>query len=203
MRNNAIIIGKFGNMKKSIEDFIPDDRNFNKGTEYGSHLLEKSLSELGAGRSILVDADDRIIAGNKTQEAAINVGLKDAIVIETEGDELVAVRRTDMDIHTSKGRKMALADNAISKKNLQWDDVVINQVQQEFGLDIHEWCIPVVSIDEEDEEKPSEAPKNNDEDEYRELRIKFAPDAYLFVLGKLREHGDDFAKSLISILNIE
>ena len=41
--------------KKKIEDLIPDDLNFNKGTEFGQSIIEKSLRSFGAGRSILLD----------------------------------------------------------------------------------------------------------------------------------------------------
>lgn len=51
-----------------ISDLIPDDRNANKGTERGNGLLERSLQQYGAGRSILIDKNNRIIAGNKTVE---------------------------------------------------------------------------------------------------------------------------------------
>ena len=43
----------------------PDQHNANKGTERGKELLDQSIKELGAGRSILVDKDGHVIAGNK------------------------------------------------------------------------------------------------------------------------------------------
>ena len=54
----------------SIDQLIPDDKNFNKGTEFGSHLMDESLRKFGLGRSILIDKNNRIIAGNKTAEKA-------------------------------------------------------------------------------------------------------------------------------------
>ena len=187
-------------MKKSIEDFIPDDRNFNKGTEYGSHLLEKSLSELGAGRSILVDADDRIIAGNKTQEAAINVGLKDAIVIETEGDELVAVKRTDIHLDTKEGRELALADNATSALNLAYDINNLQQVILEFDdFDPEEW-----GFDRDDLGRDINSQGEIDIDafeEEQELKIKLTFKQYEQVTGILRMHNpDNMADALLEIL---
>ena len=75
--------------KQKVTDFIQDDHNFNKGTDEGAELMKKSFSELGAGRSILVDKNNRIIAGNKSQLAAIETGIENARVIETDGTELV------------------------------------------------------------------------------------------------------------------
>ena len=93
-----------------INDLIPDDKNFNKGNEQGQELMERSFKELGAGRSILLDRNGNIIAGNKSQQAAIAAGIKRVRVIETTGDELVAVKRTDVDIDSAEGRKMAVLD---------------------------------------------------------------------------------------------
>jgi hypothetical protein len=48
-----------------IGDLIQDDHNFNKGTDEGKKLMTKSFTEFGAGRSVLIDKDNRIIAGRK------------------------------------------------------------------------------------------------------------------------------------------
>ena len=93
-----------------IRDIIPDSHNFNKGNEQGQQLMERSFKELGAGRIILLDRNGNIIAGNKSQQAAIASGIKRVRVIETTGDELVAVKRTDVDIDSAEGRRMAYLD---------------------------------------------------------------------------------------------
>ena len=94
----------------NIEDLKQDSRNFNKGSEQGQELMERSFKEMGAGRSILIDRNGNIIAGNKSQKAAIAAGIKKVRIIETTGDELVAVKRTDVDIDSAEGRKMAYLD---------------------------------------------------------------------------------------------
>lgn len=60
--------------KAKLKDLIQDDRNMNKGTERGQQLIEKSLREFGAGRSLLLDKNNRIIAGNKTHKNAEALG---------------------------------------------------------------------------------------------------------------------------------
>ena len=104
-----------------IEELAQDSHNFNKGNEQGQQLMERSFKELGAGRSILLDRNGNIIAGNKSQQAAIAAGIKRVRVIETTGDELVAVKRTDVDIDSAEGRKMAYLDNLTTQVNLTWD----------------------------------------------------------------------------------
>lgn len=79
----------------TIKDLKFDDKNFNKHTEFGMSLLEKSLRENGAGRSILLDKDNNIIAGNGIVEAAGSVGLERVKIVEATGDEIIAVKRTE------------------------------------------------------------------------------------------------------------
>lgn len=127
--------------KTTIESLIPDDRNFNTGTEYGSHLMEKSFRQFGAGRSILIDKNNRVIAGNKSLDTAAMVGIENVIIVETTGDEIVAVKRTDVDLDSKQGREMALADNATGKANLSWDDSTLQDVTQSLGISIEDWGI--------------------------------------------------------------
>jgi|LakMenEpi03Aug12_release.lakeMendotaPanAssembly.Ray.scaffolds.fasta_scaffold165643_3 hypothetical protein len=124
-----------------IKDLIPDNKNFNKGTEYGNSLIEKSLRKFGAGRSILIDKNNRIIAGNKTIENAAAIGLEDLQIVESDGTKIIAVKRTDIDLDSKAGRELALADNATAKANIDWDIETTFEVANEFGFDAGEWGI--------------------------------------------------------------
>lgn len=115
-----------------IDQLIADEHNFNKGTTKGRKLMKQSLKKFGAGRSILVDKNGRIIAGNKTVEAATDSGIKRVRIIETDGTELVAVKRTDIDLDSPEGREMALADNATADKNINWDKVELENVADQI-----------------------------------------------------------------------
>ena len=124
-----------------IGQLIPDDKNFNRGTGEGREMIRRSLQEFGAGRSVLVDKDMRIIAGNKTHENADAANIKKVIVVETDGTELVAVKRTDVELDSREGREMALADNATAKVNLEWDVDAMTEVSEEYGIDLDDWGV--------------------------------------------------------------
>lgn len=176
--------------KAKLKDLIQDDRNLNKGTERGQELIEKSLREFGAGRSLLLDKNNRIIAGNKTHKNAEALGMDDVIIVETDGTKLVAVKRTDVDLDTKKGREMALADNATVKVDLQWDTEELNAVADDFGIDTDEWD---VEIDEMalDLTEPTE-------DEFDEAKDEVKPVAQMgdvFVLGEHRLMCGDSTKA--------
>lgn len=118
-----------------ISELIQDDRNLNLGTERGRELLERSLQEYGAGRSILIDRNGRIIAGNKTVLAALKEGIDEVEVVESTGKELIAVKRTDVDINSKNGRGLAMADNSVAAANLRWDYSLLSDMKSE-GLEI-------------------------------------------------------------------
>ena len=121
-----------------ISELLPDEHNANQGTERGGALLEKSLAQYGAGRSILIDKNNRIIAGNKTHGKAGEIGLDEVIVIETDGKQLVAVKRTDLDIEDEAGRMLAYADNQVSAVDLAFDPEVM-QLDLSAGLPIDDF----------------------------------------------------------------
>ena len=121
----------------NIADLTLDDKNFNKHTEFGMGLLEKSVRKFGMGRSILLDKNNKVIAGNGITETAADVGIENVKIIETDGKELIAVKRTDIDLDTPEGREMALADNATNAANLKWDYPAL----KDSGIDIDGWGV--------------------------------------------------------------
>jgi DNA modification methylase len=137
----------------NISELKFDDKNFNQHTEYGMSLLEKSLRENGAGRSILIDKDNNIIAGNGIIEAAGNIGLEDLQIVETDGSKIVAVKRTDIALDSRQGREMALADNATAAVDLSWNEDAIREQADKWGFDANDWgqlFKPHVEITEDD-----------------------------------------------------
>lgn len=152
-----------------IEDLTPDAHNFNRGTDEGRQLMQRSLTELGAGRSILVDRNGNVIAGNKTQEAAIKAGIRKVRVIETDGTELVAVKRTDIDIDSAKGRELALVDNLATQVNLAWDEAELEAMDVE-GFDPASWGY---KTPEEQAAEEEEKERKKQEREIKQLKDVF------------------------------
>ena len=119
----------------SLDDLGADPANANKGTDKGRAVVAQSLLECGAGRSILADKDGTVIAGNKTLEAARKLGLP-VRVVDTTGQELVVVRRTDLDLGADdKARRLAYLDNRAGQLGLDWDtEQMLEDLQQ--GVDL-------------------------------------------------------------------
>ena len=137
-------------IETNIESLVPDNKNFNKGTQYGDHLMDESLRRFGLGRSILIDKNNRIIAGNKTAEKAADIGFTDVVVVEVDGNQLVAVKRKDIDLDSAKGRELALADNATGKANLAWDEELIADLSAQFNFEPGDWGVDVENVNPDD-----------------------------------------------------
>ena len=137
-------------IETNIESLVPDNKNFNKGTQFGDHLMDESLRRFGLGRSILIDKSNRIIAGNKTAEKAADIGFTDVVVVEVDGNQLVAVKRKDIDLDSAKGRELALADNATGKANLAWDEELIADLSAQFNFEPGDWGVDVENVNPDD-----------------------------------------------------
>lgn len=115
-----------------------DKRNYRKHNDRNQELINKSLKECGAGRSIVIDNENNIIAGNGIYEQASKLGLKTKI-IETDGSELVVVKRTDLATDDEKRKQLAIMDNSTSDSS-EFDFELLNtdfkaDTLQDWGID--------------------------------------------------------------------
>ena len=118
-----------------------DRRNYSVHNDENKRVIRKSLEELGAGRSIVIDNEGEIIAGNGVYEQAQKLGIKTKI-IETDGSELVVVKRTDLATGDDKRKRLALADNAASDSS-EWAEELLREdwtpeVLSDFGIVLQE-----------------------------------------------------------------
>lgn len=123
-----------------------DSRNYRKHNDKNKDLINKSLSECGAGRSILIDSENNIIAGNGIYEQSqkLNIPVK---IIESDGTELVVVKRTDLKTDDEKRKKLAVLDNSTSDTS-SFDLLLL---QEDFQVEeLRDFGIPVVETNFDD-----------------------------------------------------
>lgn len=127
-----------------------DARNYRKHNDKNKKLIQKSLKECGAGRSIVIDNEGEIIAGNGIYEQAQKLGLKTK-VIETDGSELVVVKRTDLATDDEKRKQLAVMDNSTSDSS-EFD---FELLQADFDTEeLEDWGLDVdFAIEEETDEE--------------------------------------------------
>ena len=155
-----------------LRSLTPHARNLNKGTERGHNQLRHSIKRTGLGRSIVVDKHNRIIAGNHAAEAAIDLGKTKGVIVETRGDELVIVKRVDLDLADGKKAvELALADNRVQEVNFDLDkDALLAEIAD--GLEVEAYF----------REGEIEEEKKKDEKKSNSIRLNFQlPEAEEFI----------------------
>jgi len=172
-----------------IDDLIQDDHNFNKGTEAGAELIGRSFKEHGAGRSVFIDKNNRLVGGNKAQKGFKGAGYRKVVIVDSDPDTLVAVRRKDVDLDTKEGREMAMLDNLTTQVNLAWDKAELESISDQvegfdvgdFGFDVAD--IPMVEPKEsvsdhtQNEDNEGESPNIDEMDEEtKEFYLKMIGD---------------------------
>ena len=116
----------------SISNLKQDHKNARKRTQQSAELIKESLQRYGAARSIVIDENNRILAGNGTVEGAKAAGIQNVRVIETDGDEIIAIRRTGLSEDEKVG--LALADNRTADLS-EWDREMLHRLSQDHDLE--------------------------------------------------------------------
>lgn len=108
-----------------------DPENVRIHDQRNQEAIGQSLRDLGAGRSILIDSDNVIIGGNGVYEQAQELGLP-VRVIESDGTELIAVKRTDLKSSDAKRKALAIADNRTNDLSF-FDDEKLSRMLDQCG----------------------------------------------------------------------
>lgn len=120
-------------MVDHIKDLKQDPENARLHNERNIGMIQQSLQEVGASRSIVIDEDDIIIAGNGVVDAAAQAGIEDVKVVEVDGETIVAVRRRGLTAEQKK--RLAYFDNRTTELSA-WDaGQIFDDVQADFDFD--------------------------------------------------------------------
>jgi hypothetical protein len=125
--------------RSSAKKLIPDKNNPNRGSERGAEMIDESLKRLKTGRSIVVDRNNRIIAGNQTVASFQRLGQDDVDIIESDGSRLIVVKRTDLDLEDDpegKARELSLADNRTSEISYEVDPAILASLTENEAVDL-------------------------------------------------------------------
>lgn len=94
-------------------------------------MIVDSLRELGAARSIVIDEDNVVLAGNGVVEGAGEIGLEKVIIVEATGNEIVAVRRRGLT--DEQKADLALRDNRAGELST-WSPPVLKGLAETMDL---------------------------------------------------------------------
>jgi hypothetical protein len=160
-----------------ISKLIPDRKNARRRTPRSRDMLARSMEEFGAARSIVVDENGRVVAGNGTAEAAINAGIDRVLFIPSDGNTLIAVQR--FDLSETEKISLALADNRTGDTS-EFDGAMLAQlVEEDAQLDVSPWFseeefAALVAGDQVDEDETEPPAPPSKPDSGLEIKLQFA-----------------------------
>ncbi len=105
-----------------LDSLLPDPRNARRHTDRNLATITNALREVGAARSVVVDEHGIILAGNATVTAASAAGIDRVRIVDADGSQLIAVRRSGLS--DAQKRRLALFDNRAAEL-AEWDPAVL------------------------------------------------------------------------------
>lgn len=120
---------------RHVSDLVPDPENRRKHNARNLGMVVDALQHVGAARSIVIDEDNVILAGNGVTEAAGQAGITKVRVVEAKGDEIIAVRRSGLT--AEQKRALAIYDNRAGEL-AEWNPEQL-RADVDAGLDLHPW----------------------------------------------------------------
>ena len=137
---------------KALKDLRQDPRNARQHTERNLAMISDSLELVGAGRSLVIDEDATILAGNATQRQALARGMK-LRVVDADRDTIVAVRRRDLT--PEQKAQLAVFDNRAAEL-AGWNAEILRDVLPTAGDAARFWTpAELHALLQEDEPEPA------------------------------------------------
>jgi ParB-like chromosome segregation protein Spo0J len=121
-----------GTVTAHLRDLTPDPENRRQHSARNLAMIVDSLQRDGFGRSILIDENNTVLAGNATIDAAAEVGIERVRIVEASGHEIIAVRRRGLT--DSQKRSLSISDNRAAEL-ATWDLAQL-RTDVDAGLDL-------------------------------------------------------------------
>lgn len=108
-----------------VNDLTPDPKNARRHPDRNVEMIASALREVGAARSIVLDENNVVLAGNGVLKGAAAAGITKVKVIEADGDTIVAVKRRNLT--PDQKARLALFDNRTAEL-AEWDADILRQL---------------------------------------------------------------------------
>jgi hypothetical protein len=115
-----------------LKDLTPDPANRRTHNPRNVGMLADALRTVGAARSIVIDEAGVVLAGNGVVDAAAEAGITNVQIVDTDGETIVAVRRSGLS--DEQKRQLALYDNRTAEL-ASWNVAQLAQDKAD-GLDL-------------------------------------------------------------------
>lgn len=95
-------------LRELVEGSLDPD-NVRRHPQRNMDAIEQSIRRFGAGRSVVIDGEGKVVAGEGALRGALEAGVEEVVLVESDGRRMVAVVRPDL--RGNEARAYALTDN--------------------------------------------------------------------------------------------
>lgn len=188
---------------------LSEDENPRLHTKRNLDDIGESIEEFGLIRSIGIDEENTVLVGNGTTTASKLKNKKKVIVVDSNGDYLVAVRRKNLS--PEQKEKAIIADNRTNETSRWNSDVLIRMMDKFQSTDHTGWHAEEFQHYKETHEfDESEFDHFFQDDESGEdqtgkmnLRLSFTEDDGNKVIEELKKVDKDLSEALLKILKLK
>jgi len=117
-----------------------DTTNANRHTERGEKMIRESINDFGFAEAGTLDKNNRLIGGNLRTEAAKDLGMDEAIILDVDGSQPVYIRRNDLDLtdDDTRAKELAYALNRVPQVSIDFNpEQVLADITA--GTDLRKW----------------------------------------------------------------
>lgn len=108
----------------TLEKIILDQTNANRHTQRGEGMIRKSIHKYGFAEAGTLDKNNHLIGGNLRTEAAADLGMNKAIIVDIDGTKPVYTRRKDLDLSDpddTRAKELAYTLNQTALVSIDFD----------------------------------------------------------------------------------
>jgi hypothetical protein len=127
-----------GTVTAHLRDLTPDPENRRQHNPRNVGMIVDAMNAVGAARSVVIDENNVVLAGNATIDAAAEAGIERVRIVEATGHEIIAVRRRGLT--DEQKRHLALADNRAA--SLATWDLAQLRADVDAGVDLSAFFEP-------------------------------------------------------------
>jgi len=121
-----------GSDPQHIGDLTPDSENARLHSPRNIGMVVDALGQVGAARSIVIDENGVVLAGNGVLEAAALAGIEAVQVVDADGETIVAVRRAGLTPEQKK--KLAYFDNRATDLSSFDPEQIVADMEADFDF---------------------------------------------------------------------
>lgn len=158
---------------ETLGDLLLDSDNPRLHDERNIGTIKSSLKDVGPARSIVIDEDNTILAGNGVTTAALQLGMNKLKIVEADGETIVAVRMHGLT--QEQKTRLKVYDNRAGEQ-ATWDAEVLLRISKDDPdlmsalFDKKDWAKLMQSIEKPDK---GQADPGADLDRADELQLEW------------------------------